>query len=185
VFAPFIIQTFFSKEQTQAFNSNKFKDITANRKITLAGSEILMRKRPPKHTDMVRVLIVNSNTAYCQALGKILRSGFPSIAIKEAHDGVTGLEKTKAFLPHLVFMDPHLLKRDKLELISKIKNVNTEVIVIIFADYDLPEYKAAIHQSGADYFFQKDSWAGEEILALVHSVLTKPDIVLSNVLEGA
>lgn len=126
---------------------------------------------------MVRVLIVDSNTAFCQALGKILQSRFPSITIKEAYDSATGLEKTKTFLPHLVFMDPHLPKNDILELISKIKNVNTEIIVIIFADYDLPEYKTAIHQSGADYYFQKDSWTGEELLALVQSILTKQDEV--------
>lgn len=128
------------------------------------------------YTGMINVLLIDNNVSFRQALGKILKSQFPFIAIKEAYDEASGLDKTHTFLPHLVFLDLNLPGGDMLELISKIKRINPDIIIIVFTSYDLPEYRAAIHESGADYFFPKDSWTGEEILALVKSELPEQDI---------
>lgn len=136
-------------------------------------------KTSRQNMDTGKVLIVDDNTAFCQALGKILKSRYPSISVEEAHGGSACLRKVEAFLPHLVFVDPRLLKQDIPELIPKIKDLRSATIVVIFGDYDLPEHTEAIQRSGADYYFQRDSWTGTEILSLVQTVLTQQDVVPS------
>jgi DNA-binding NarL/FixJ family response regulator len=44
------------------------------------------------------------------------------------------------------------------------------VRVIILTSYDLPEYRQAASEYGADYFLSKGSSSREEILALVDTV---------------
>jgi hypothetical protein len=36
----------------------------------------------------------------------------------------------------------------------------------------LPEYKIAIEKSGVEYMVPKDDWTGEDMIALVQSILT-------------
>ena len=44
-------------------------------------------------------------------------------------------------------------------------------IIILLTNYDLPEYRVAAYESGANYFIGKGSSTAEEILQLVDSVL--------------
>ena len=46
----------------------------------------------------------------------------------------------------------------------------------ILTSYDLPEYKAAAEKSGVEHMVPKDEWTGEDMVALVHTILTDLNI---------
>lgn len=118
-----------------------------------------------------KTLLVEDNASFRQILFDILRTHFPSIAIEEATEGKEALQKIESALPNLVFMDIKLPGENGLQLTQKIKAKYPEVIVIILTSYDLPEYREAAYQYGANYFIIKGESTNEEILALVRSIL--------------
>lgn len=119
---------------------------------------------------MFQILIVEDNAPFRQSLREMLCEQFPTMRVEEAQDGEDALDKLETFSPHLVFMDIKLPGQSGLEVTKTIKARYPEVRVIILTSYDLPEYREAASQYGADYFLSKGSSSREEILALVDTV---------------
>ena len=120
---------------------------------------------------MLRILIIDPNIPFRKSLGKIISDRFPSIEIQESAAADDGLRKLKAFAPQLIFIDIYLPDRNGLDLAKEIKKSFPEIIIAIFARYDSPEYQAAANDSGIEHLIPKDDWTGEDILALVESIL--------------
>jgi DNA-binding NarL/FixJ family response regulator len=116
-------------------------------------------------------LLVEDNAPFRQTLFDILSSQFPSMVIEEAADGEEAFQKIESVLPNLIFMDIKLPGENGLQLTQRIKAKHPGVIIIILTSYDLPEYREAAYQYGANYFIVKGSSTNEEILALVRSIL--------------
>jgi len=121
---------------------------------------------------MTKMLIVDDNKSFRQELKYLVASRFPHLNIEEALDGKEALEKISSSLPDFIFMDINLSGESGLELTSKIKRTYSDIVIIIISSYDLPEYRNAAKQSGADYFVSKGGSSAGEILALVESILT-------------
>ena len=119
---------------------------------------------------MFQILIVEDNAPFRQSLREMLCEQFPTMRVEEAQDGEDALDKLETLSPHLVFMDIKLPGQSGLEVTRTIKARYPEVKVIILTSYDLPEYREAASQYGADYFLSKGSSSREEILALVDTV---------------
>ena len=108
--------------------------------------------------DMKRILIVEDNPFFLQFLKETLHARLPSIDILEAANGEEALQKIRTLPPDAVFMDLRLPGANGLELTQKIKAQYPDIIIVILTNYDLPEYREAAHQSGADHFLSKDSF---------------------------
>ena len=80
------------------------------------------------------------------------------------------LQKINATPPHLVFIDMRLPGMNGLQLTQRIKRDFPNIRVAIVTGYDLPEYRQAAIQNGADRFFVKESLKWDEIEALVKSI---------------
>lgn len=120
---------------------------------------------------MCLTLIVEDNAIFRRSLKEVLRTRFPAMAIEEAGDGKEALSKVQTFLPDLIFMDIKLPGENGLELTRKIKSRDQSKVVIVLTSYDLPEYREAAYQSGANYFFTKGLATGDEIMDLVESIV--------------
>jgi len=120
---------------------------------------------------MSRILIVEDNDTFRHTLRNLLHSRFPAMGFEEARDGREALQKTKDFLPNLIFMDINLPGESGLELTQQIKGEFPETIIILLTNYDFREYRVAGYESGANYFLGKGSSTAEEILELVDSIL--------------
>ena len=116
------------------------------------------REGKPIRFDMERILIVEDNAFFLQFLKETLRSRFPSTEILGASNGEEALQKIKTFPPDAIFMDLRLPGENGLELTKRIKAQYPEVIVVILTNYDIPEYREAAYQCGADHFVSKDSF---------------------------
>ena len=119
---------------------------------------------------MLNVLIVEDNRIFREAFKKGLLDYFPSMVIQEAANGDEALQKIKGGLPALIFMDIRLPGINGLQLTQKLKKDFPDINIAILTDYDLPEYRQAAVQYGADRFYVKNSLKWDELEALVQSI---------------
>ncbi len=116
---------------------------------------------------MVRVLLVEDNRNYRKVFKDNLCELFPSAIVDEAENGEEALQKINAAPPHLIFMDIRLPGANGLQLTQKIKKDFPKIRIAMLTGYDVPEYREAAVQYGADGFLVKDSVAWDEVRALV------------------
>ncbi len=119
-----------------------------------------------------KTLIVEDHDPFRQALLEGLRARFPAMIFAEASTGQQVLPRVETFAPDLVFMDIKLPGENGLSLTQKIKARYPEILIIILTGYDMPEYRQAAYERGANDFLVKGSITNEEILDLVASILT-------------
>jgi DNA-binding NarL/FixJ family response regulator len=114
---------------------------------------------------MKRILLVEDNAYFLQFLKETLHARLPSTDILQATNAEDALQKIETFSPDAIFTDLRLPGENGLELTQKIKAQYPDTIVVILTNYDLPEYREAAIQSGADHFLSKDSF-----LKMIHSI---------------
>ncbi|MBW8370306.1 MAG: response regulator [Thiobacillus sp.] len=124
-----------------------------------------------KVCQMVHVLIAEDNAAYRQSLHQVLTGRFPFMHITETADGTDALHQALSRQYDLIFMDIRLPQGNGLDLTRAIKAVFVESIVCVITSHDLPEYRDAAFRNGADRFLVKGDTTGEEIVAMVESLL--------------
>ena len=125
-----------------------------------------------KRSPMFKILIVDPNDPFRRSLKKVLVNRFPSVDIQEAADGNEGLQKVEDFHPNLIFLEIHLPAETGLDLAGRIKADHPDIIIVILTSYDLPEYKIAAEKMGVEHIVPKDDWTGEDMIALVQSILS-------------
>ena len=120
---------------------------------------------------MLNILIIDDNASFRESFRDILSQHFPAMHIEEGADTKGAIEKITEYPPDLIFVDIELAEENGLELIRRIRTAHAAPVIAIFTNYDLPEYRDASRDSGANYFFSKGDSSVEEVLALVDSVL--------------
>jgi CheY-like chemotaxis protein len=119
---------------------------------------------------MLSVLLVEDNRIFREAFKDNLRQHFPIISVVEAENAEKALQRIKGTPPDLIFMDIRLPGMNGLQLTQRIKREFPKIPIAILTGYDLPEYRQAAVEYGADRFFVKESLKWEEITALVKSI---------------
>lgn len=117
-----------------------------------------------------KTLIVEDNASFRQYFKENLQIRFPSMVIEEVGDGNEVLPKVEVLSPALIFMDIRLPGENGLQLTKKIKKNHSDIKIVILTSYDLPEYREAAFQYGANSFMTKDSLNWGEIDTLVKSI---------------
>ena len=123
----------------------------------------------------MKTLIVEDSAAFRKTFKDALCKRFPFMVIEEALDGTEAIQKIKTSLPDLVFMDIRLPGESGLELTERIKASHPEIAIIILTAYDLPEYREAAYNGGADAFIPKSSLNLADIAALIESIFSDRD----------
>jgi CheY-like chemotaxis protein len=123
----------------------------------------------PRVMKKFKILIVDDNDLYREALKETLQISFPMVAFEEVANGGEVLGKVEAFLPDLIFMDIKLPGENGLKLTKTIKTNHPNIIIFIITSYDIPEYREAAFKYGADRFLAKVSLNPGELKELVKS----------------
>ena len=124
---------------------------------------------------MARVLIVEDDARFRKKLTDTLAARFPSVVFREAENGTQAFQEIHATRPALIFMDIRMGDDNGLELTKKIKESYPEIFISMLTTYDLPEYRDAAFQNGADFFLVK-GWATlDEIAGLLETILFRKD----------
>ena len=118
-----------------------------------------------------KLLIVDDNSILRKTIRDILESKFPALRVFEATDGKEAFIQIHNHFPNLILMDIRLAKENGLELTREIKTLYPQIVIIIFTNYDLPEYRAAAFENGADFFYSKSSSNRQKLTAIVKSIL--------------
>jgi two-component system, response regulator YesN len=122
---------------------------------------------------MLNVLLVEDNPIFREVIKLNLLEHFHPIVVEEATTGEEALQKVKESPPHLIFMDIRLPGINGLQSTQEIKKDFPNIQIAILTGYDLPEYRQAALQYGADCFLVKESLKGDEIAEFVKSIKTE------------
>jgi DNA-binding NarL/FixJ family response regulator len=118
-----------------------------------------------------KILIVDDNSVLRETTRSILESKFPALRVYEAADGKEAFAQIQYHLPDLILMDIRLPDENGLQLTRKIKHLYPKMVVIIFTSYDLPEYRKAAFENGAELFLSKTALDRRRLAAVIESVL--------------
>jgi DNA-binding NarL/FixJ family response regulator len=122
---------------------------------------------------MNRVLVVDGNVFFRRSFREILKVYLPGVTMDEAVDTEEVMQKIHSWRPDIVFMDIRPNGKSGLNLCKEIKAMYPEIVVCVFTDYDLPEYRKFAFQYGVDHFLQKDALSGAEIAGLITFTLSE------------
>lgn len=118
----------------------------------------------------MKALIVEDNESFMETLTEILESHFPEMEVSGACNSREAIEEVDAHPPELIFMDIQIPGENGLKLTQKIKTRHPNTVIVIHTNYDLPEYREAATQVGADHFLSKEKSKPDEIISLVGSL---------------
>ena len=116
-----------------------------------------------------RILIVEDNRVFREAVKESLQMSVPTVIVDEAADGREALEKVETFDPDFIFMDIALPGENGLEITREIKLAHPDLIILVLTNFDIPEYREAALQYGADGFFGRSSLNSTKLKDLVKS----------------
>jgi CheY-like chemotaxis protein len=118
-----------------------------------------------------KLLIVDDSTILRETTRGILESKFSTLRIFEAGDGKEACIQIHDQLPDLILMDIRLPGESGLSLTRKIKGSFPKIKIIVFTNYDLPEYRQAAFENGADFFLSKSTPDTKKLSTMVGSIL--------------
>lgn len=120
---------------------------------------------------MFRILIVESNALFSNALRDALQAHFPSAELAQADSVQAALAQVDSMRPDLIFLDIVLPDGNGLELTRRLRAEGSDAFIVIFTSHDLPEYRAEALRSGANHFLVKGSASLSDIFGVAESVL--------------
>ena len=120
---------------------------------------------------MSKILIVEDNRSFSDALGAGLQADFPDVTLVNAAGIQEALATVDSMQPDLIFVDMRLPDGNGLDFTRSIRAAGFKSVIIILTSHDLPEYREAALGSGADYFMAKGSVEVHKIFAIVESIL--------------
>ena len=121
----------------------------------------------------MKVLIVDDNASYRQSLRELLSQQFQGLQIMEAESPKEALEQIENTVPDLLLIDIDLAGQSGLELTSKVREELQGASIAVITSHDLPEFRQAAQESGADHFFSKTTSEIEDILTWVEEASIK------------
>lgn len=122
---------------------------------------------------MFKTLIVEDNLNYRSMLKSALLKRFVDLETRETSGENDTLNAVDTYFPDLVIMDINLkCDINGLDLTKIIKFAHPEIVVVILSQHDIPEYRSAAQQNGADFYLTKSS-SLESIFDYVDSVVAR------------
>jgi len=103
----------------------------------------------------MKVVVVDDSIIVRERLIKMF-SHIPSLAIVgEAGNSFEALSIIEEKTPDVVVLDIKIPGDSGIEVLKKVKKMNSSIITILLTNYPLLQYKEKCLEYGADYFFDK------------------------------
>ena len=119
---------------------------------------------------MAKVLLLESNPLFRQALETFLRTHFSSVRLKVAPTGKEAVTTIGTFLPDLILLDLKLSDGTGFDFTRWLKTHHPAVKVVLLSSNGSSEYRQAAYGCGADYLLLKES-PPEDYLGLLEWIL--------------
>jgi DNA-binding NarL/FixJ family response regulator len=119
-----------------------------------------------------RILLCEKNKHFKEAILRLLRYRFPDLDIKLVLSSKECLAASKEFKPDIMMLGVDIYSGAyELDILQHLRENQPDVNVILFTEYTIDEYRKEAILRGANHIISKDSWTGNEILALVKTIL--------------
>ena len=99
-------------------------------------------------------------------------------SVLTASSGNEAVEMAKKELPDLIFMDIKLAEESGLELTREIKKKHPDVVIVIFTNHDLPEYRQRAGICGAEFFLSKLDSEAHDLTQVASAILNQEKVKL-------
>jgi DNA-binding NarL/FixJ family response regulator len=117
----------------------------------------------------IKTMIVDDSPGFRRHLREYLRAFAEIEVVGEAADGQEALLKAREIKPDLVLMDLRMPKVDGIEATRRLRQELPELAIIFLSNFDMPAYRKAAADSGANGYVAKDSLV-EELLKTIREV---------------
>ncbi|RJP85095.1 MAG: response regulator [Desulfobacteraceae bacterium] len=106
---------------------------------------------------MSKVLIIENNHNFRNALKSLMNSKYSAIVFQEAANAREAIEKINELIPDIIFSDISFSTEKSLELIERARKKCPSAIIVALSSENGAEYENAAIKSGADYHFSKNA----------------------------
>jgi DNA-binding NarL/FixJ family response regulator len=121
---------------------------------------------------MYRILLCEKNAHFKDMLLQIIHSRFPDLDIKWVLSSQECLTSARDFRPDILILGVNIYTgTNQLEILQRLRENHPELHIILFTDYGIEEYRKEAILRGATHIISKETWTGNEILALMKTIL--------------
>ena len=97
---------------------------------------------------------------------------FPLIDVEDVGAETEAMSKMECLRPSIVFMDTQLPGGSGLEILKKIRQMYSDMVIVILTANNLPGYRQQAFENGANYYIsKKEDSCMEEILTVIEKAL--------------
>ena len=107
---------------------------------------------------MLRILIIDSNKHFTQALNYIVKKAYGDVNILTAErSGDLQKISDEIIDINVVFLDLDIPGENGLEIIKQLRSVNKQAVIVALSFFDEPNVKETVLSNGANMYVLKDN----------------------------
>lgn len=118
----------------------------------------------------LKVLIADDSAALRQRLNRMIANISGVSAVVEVDNGIEAMAVLETLRPNAVILDIRMPGRSGMEVLLEAKKILPSAVVIMLTNYPYPAYRTRCLESGASYFFDKNTEFMKVIEVLNHLV---------------
>jgi len=134
---------------------------------------------------MNKILLYEQNTFFKKSLLGIIKSRFPDVVTKSVLSREECLAEISTFRPDILFMGFKSNTGTVLALMEDIRKRQPSISIILFIDYYIDEYRKEAILKGASHIISRELWTGNEILALIDTILASKESLKHILAKGS
>ena len=105
----------------------------------------------------VKVLLVDAESIYREALSHVIQRQFPNFQVRQVSEERGVCDVLEVFSPNLVLLETNIFDEPDFGLIKTIKAANSKTKVVIWTNQDTTALRKSTKQNGADHYFPKST----------------------------
>jgi DNA-binding NarL/FixJ family response regulator len=121
---------------------------------------------------MFYTLLVDADASFRKALADVLLVYFPLIDVEDVGAETEAMSKMECLRPSIVFMDTQLPSGNGLEILKKIRQMYSDMVIVVLTANNLSGYRQQAFENGVDHYIsKKEDSCMEEILTVIEKAL--------------
>lgn len=133
---------------------------------------------------MNKILLFEKNEFFRESLRRIIECRFPDAAVKFVLTRKDCLTLISTFIPDVLLLGLKSYSGIELSLVDQIHQQHPSVSILLLTDYNIDEYRKEAILKGASHIIPRELWTGNEILALIGTILTAKESLTHILAEG-
>ena len=130
------------------------------------------------------ILLYEKDGFISKELIQIIQSHFSQVDIKTVLSCEECLAELRDSTPDILMLGSNVADCNGFDLIGQTRKMHPGVCIILITDYNIDEYRKDAILRGASHIVSKELWTGNEIVALINTILITKEGQLHNKAEG-